>query len=151
MTGLLFDLESVVEGAKEHLRGAGVAERCEVASGSFFDSIPEGGGGYILKWILPDWDDDQCIQILKTCHRAMGEKSKLLIIDQVMPERVAQPRIAGDWFTSAVISDLGMMVLLGGRERTETEFRSLLTSAGFSLDRIIPTESGFSVLECVPV
>ena len=66
MTGLLFDMVSVVEGAKQHLRDAGVAERCEIASGSFFDSIPEGGGGYILKSILHDWDDDSCIQIPRT-------------------------------------------------------------------------------------
>ena len=98
-----------------------------------------------MKSVLHDWDDDSCIQILKTCHRAMDEKSKLLIIERVMPERVDQSTHI------YVVSDINMMVLTGGRERTEKEFRSLLASAGFNLDRIIPTESDHSVLECVPL
>lgn len=142
MTGILYDMESVVGSARKYLRDEGVTERCEIVSGSFFDSIPEGGDGYILKSILHDWDDDSCLRILKNCHRAMEEKSKLLVMEHVMSERVDQS-------TPVVDSDLRMMVVLGGKERTETEYRSLFASAGFNLDQIIPAESDFSVLECV--
>ena len=78
------------------------------------------------------------------CHAVMAKDAKLLVVEMVMPEQ-ASPA------TSAVMFDLHMMVMLNGIERTETEFRELFSTAGFNLTRLIPTESGMSIIEGVPL
>ena len=143
MTGILFDRASVVEGAKKYLGDEGVTERCEIVSGNFFDSIPEGGDGYILKSILHDWDDDSCVRILKNCHNPMRVEGKLLIVENEMPERVDQS-------TRLVNADLNMMVLPGGRERSKAEFESLFATSGFHLNRVVTIDRELRVFEGVP-
>ena len=134
MRGVLFDLPHVVSGAPSLLAEAGVAGRCQVVGGSFFESVPEDGDAYLLKWIIHDWDDERAIAILTTCRRAMKGKGKLLVVDQVLPRR-AEPSAA-----DAFMVDLEMLVVApGGRERTEEDFRAVLRAAGFGLNRIVPT------------
>jgi hypothetical protein len=142
LRGILFDLPHVVAQAPNVLERAGVGDRCTVIAGSFFDSIPEGGDAYVLKRVIHDWDDERAAAILSVCHRAMNRESKLLILDEVLPER-ANPADA-----LSFLFDVEMLTVTpGGRERTEEEFRLLLSGSGFRLNRIIPT--GFMRLSVV--
>jgi hypothetical protein len=96
-----------------------------------------GGTAYVLKAILHDWDDARSLDLLRTCRRAMGEKSTLLIIERLLEEGNVE----------AAISDLNMMVGPGGLERTATEYRDLLAAAGLRLTRTVRTASEVAVLE----
>src|SRR5262245_35561838 len=141
--GILFDLPHVVEGAKEQIEAAGLAERCAVVGGDFFAAVPSGGDAYILSVVIHDWDDERSLTILKNCHRAMNKNGRLLLAELVLPARIDQSP------TSQIIvgSDVNMLVLAGGRERTEAEFRVLFEAGGFQLTKIIPTQGLASVVE----
>ncbi len=130
--GILFDQESVVraEATQAILAAAGVAERCEIVGGSFFDAVPERAGGYLLKSILHDWEDVDARRILETIHRDAAEDSILLVV-----ERVVGPANAD---LEGKVSDLNMLARPGGRERSEEEWRALLGSGGFRLDEVRP-------------
>ena len=145
--GILFDLPHVIEGARSLLEVGGVAARCELVGGDFFQSVPVGGDVYLLKAVIHDWDDDRGIAILKNCHGAMTKQSKLLLIERVMPTRVEQSAA----FQLVARFDLQMLVIAGGRDRTEMEHRSLLMAAGFKLTRVIATPFGVSIIEGVTV
>lgn len=146
MRGMLFDLPHAIEGAKKHLAEAGVAERCEIVAGSFFESVPGGADAYILKSIIHDWDDDRSIAILKNCRKATDRRGKVLLVERLMPARV-QPSAAD---RAIAMSDLNMMVAPGGAERSEAEYRALFNAAGLNLARIVPTPAFFNVLEALP-
>ena len=143
LRGILFDSPQVIEGAKSHLGESGVGDRCELISGDFFKSVPQGADAIVLKWIIHDWNDQQSVAILKNCHRALPENGKLILVDAVVPA-TNEPH-----FSKFI--DLNMLVMTGGRERTETEFRKLYEDSGFHFTRIVPTESPFSVIEGVRV
>ena len=143
-TGVLFDQPHVVADAWETLSAAGVAERCEVVTGDFFESVPEGGDVYVLSWIVHDWGDQRARSILTNCRRAMRDDARLLLVEAVLP---ASGTSGYDFATSL---DLVMLVALGGRERTEAEYARLLVNAGFTLTKIVPTASPMSVLEAIP-
>src|SRR5262245_19097872 len=141
MRGVLFDLPHVIAEAGPLLDAAGVRDRCERSAGDFFRSVPEGGDAYVMKWIIHDWDDEKSKAILKNIHRAMDEKGKLLLIEMVVLE--------GNQPDLSKFTDLNMMVMTGGRERTEAEFKSLLAASGFGLKRVIRTASPICVIEAV--
>jgi len=145
MRGVLFDLPHVIAEAGPLLDAAGVRNRCETATGDFFESVPEGGDAYVMKWIIHDWNDEKSTAILKNIHRAMGrstsENGKLLLIETVVPE--------GNQPDLSKLLDLNMMVMTGGRERTEAEFGSLLAASGFKLTRVIRTMSPVCIIEAV--
>lgn len=142
-TGVVLDLPHVVEGGRARIAGAGLTDRCELVGGNFFEKVPEGGDLYTMKWVLHDWDDSAAVEILRSCRRAMSDEARLLVVDTVVPD--------GDDFSPSKIIDLNMMVLSGGRERTAEEFDRLLTGAGFTLTRILPTRSPSSAVEAVPI
>lgn len=141
MRGVLFDLPHVIAEAGPLLDAARVRDRCETTTGDFFKSVPEGGDAYVMKWIIHDWDDEKSIAILKNIHRAMNPSGKLLLIEMVVPE-ANQPDLSK-------FMDLNMLVMTGGRERTEPEFSALLDAAGFKLTRVIRTASPVCVIEAV--
>jgi ubiquinone/menaquinone biosynthesis C-methylase UbiE len=142
MRGILFDLPHVTAGASALLQSGGVADRCQIVSGDFFASVPEGGDAYIMKHIIHDWDDDRASQILQNCHRALQPGGKLLIVDAVIPP--------GNRAHFGKLLDLEMLVLTPrGRERTQAEFRELLKRSGFRLRRVVSTETHLSVVESV--
>jgi hypothetical protein len=140
--GVLFDQPHVVAGASPLLREAGVAGRCEVVGGDFFEAVPEGGDVYLLSRVIHDWDDAQATAILRTCRRAMGLDATLLLI-----ERVLAPGNAPD---AGKLHDLNMLVMLGGQERAAAEYAALYQAAGFRLTRAIPTAAGVSLIEGQP-
>jgi hypothetical protein len=142
MRGVLFELPHAIDGAATLLKREGVANRCELRSGDFFQSVPEGGDAYALKRVIHDWDDDRALQILRNCHRVMRASGRLLVIDCVI-----RP---GDEPDSAKLLDLEMLVLTsGGRERSEPEFHELFAKAGFLLTQVVPTAVAMSVIEGV--
>jgi ubiquinone/menaquinone biosynthesis C-methylase UbiE len=142
MRGILFDLPHVTAGATALLQSGGVANRCQIVSGDFFASVPEGGDAYIMKHIMHDWDDDRASEILQNCHRATQPGGKVLIVDAVIPR--------GNSAHFGKLLDLEMLVLTPrGRERTQAEFRDLLKRSGFRLRRVVSTETHLSVVEGV--
>jgi predicted O-methyltransferase YrrM len=141
-SGVLFELPHVAAAAATFLKKAGVAERATTVGGDFFESVPDGGNTYVLAQILHDWDDEQSGQILRNCRRAIPADGRLLVVEEVIPAR-NEPSI-GKWL------DLHMLVMLGGRERTEAEYAALLADAGFELTRVIPTHAGAGIVEAVP-
>jgi hypothetical protein len=141
MRGVLFDLPSVIAEAGPQLDDAGVRDRCETASGDFFESVPAGGDAYVMKWIIHDWDDAKSTVILENIRKVMNENGKLLLIETVVLE--------GNQPDLSKFLDLNMMVMTGGCERTKAEFDSLLAASGFKLRRVIRTASPICVLEAV--
>ncbi|MEP6732753.1 MAG: methyltransferase [bacterium] len=139
--GVLYDLPEVVGNSTSLLIDAS-SPQCDVVAGSFFDSVPAGADGYVLKRIIHDWNDDDALKILVNCRNAIRDDGTLLIIDWVL--RPPNEPDVGKFM------DLHMLVLLGGRERTEVEWRALLARAGFSLTRVIATNGPHSIIECRP-
>jgi hypothetical protein len=144
--GILFDLPNVVTGARDVFESRKVLDRCRIESGSFFESVPAGAECYLLKYIIHDWDDVRANSILANCRKAMQRRSRLFIVDHVLPDRPEQGRSIPGF-----IMDLEMLLRApGGRERTEEQFRGLLADAGFDLKRVIPTASPLSIVEARP-
>jgi hypothetical protein len=141
--GILFDLPHVIATAGEAIRATGISERCELVSGDFFEEVPKGADTHSLKQIVHDWDDEHATRLLHNCHQALPPAGKLLLVEMVVP--------ADNQPSPAQAMDLNMLVLLGGRERTEEEFERLLQPAGFRMERIIPTHSPFSVIEATSI
>lgn len=141
VTGVLFDQPHVVEGARERLAGTEVASRCEIVGGSFFEAVPSGGDAYLMAMVIHDWDDEQACQILKNCRRVMGPEARLLLSELVIPP--------GNSAFFGKLLDLDMLVNLGGKERTEAEYRDLLRASGFHLNDIVPAHSSSSALSII--
>jgi hypothetical protein len=137
--GILFDLPHVVAGADALLDRAGVADRCQVVGGTFFDGVPSGADAYIMKSVLHDWEDDDCLRILRACRAAMQGGNALLLVEWALgPANTNQ---------SAKFSDLNMLVSPGGRERTVDEYAALMQQSGFAFKAETPSRSGRSVFE----
>jgi len=145
--GVLFDLPQAIEGARRHIGRAGLAERCRFIAGDFFEGVPGGGEAYVLKSVIHDWDDDRGKQILENCRQAMPAGARLLVIEQVLPDRLDTSAA----HQSIARSDLNMLVAQSGRQRTRKEFQDLLRSAGFGVTRIVPAEPTFTIIEACPV
>lgn len=139
MRGLLYDLPQVVERAAPRFTAAGLADRCRLIGGDFFKEVPTGADAYLMRHIIHDWDDEKSLVILRNCHRAMKPGAKLLLVESVVPP--------GNEPFGAKFLDLTMMLIPGGLERTEEQFRDLYAQAGFELTRIVPTSTEISVLE----
>jgi hypothetical protein len=143
LRGVLFDLPHVTEGAKLAVAAAGVADRCEVVAGDFFQGVPEGADGYMLKHIIHDWPEEQAVAILRNIKKAMAPAGRLLLLENVIPE--GNEPSYGKWL------DLQMMALPGGKERNAAEYAELLGKAGFRLTSITPTDAQISIVEAMPV
>lgn len=141
MKGVLSDLEHVLAGAKPKIEAMGLADRCRTEVIDFFKAVPSGGDAYIMKHIIHDWDDDRAATILKNIRKAMNPGGRVILLDSVLP-----PANEPDF---SKLIDIEMMLLPGGRERSEEEFRSLFDRAGFRLTRIVPTKSPLAVIEGV--
>ena len=143
LQGTLVEMPHVVEGAKK----AGILERfgnrSTMIAGSMFEDIPAGADAYIMKYIIHDWYNAECIKLLSQCRKGIRPGGRLLVVDQVVP--------AGNDPAISKIVDLEMLVLPGGMERTEKQFRELFAASGFRLERIIPMPAPQCVIEGVPV
>jgi hypothetical protein len=139
LRGVLFDQPHVVANAAPLLTAAGVADRCEIVGGSFFDAVPAGGDAYVLKAILHDWEDDDCVRILRTCRHAMADGAALLVVEQELGPPNENP--------ASKFLDLNMLVAPGGRERTPDEYAALFETAGFRFVGFTPSAVGTGVFE----
>lgn len=142
LRGTVFDQPYVAEGASQTFADAHLRARTAAVGGDFFESVPAGADLYTMKFIIHDWDDQRCIRILRNIRDAIVPTGRLLIFDTVIPEG-NEPHF-GKFF------DLNMLVMTGGRERTEKEFAALLRQGGFHLSRVISTQSVISIVEAVP-
>jgi hypothetical protein len=142
--GIVFDLPHAMRGAHSHLEQAQLADRCEFVAGDFFSSIPAGGDAYLLKSVLHDWNDVRCREILANCRQTMDNNATLLLIERTLPKRLDHSAA----HQSAARSDLTMLVALAAMERSEVQFRSLLSSAGFETLQIYPAGT-VSVIEAI--
>ena len=139
MKGILFDLPHVIERAKNQIESAGLSDRCELVAGNFFDSVPEGADAYMMRHIIHDWDDEKSLTILRNCYQAMSSNSKLLVVESVIPP--------GNEPFGGKFLDLVMLLISGGKERTEDEYWTLLGKADFELTRVVPTDTEVSIVE----
>jgi hypothetical protein len=138
MKGILFDLDHVVEGARQRINEMKLADRVELAPGDFFQSVPPADS-YVMKHIIHDWDDEKAVTILKNCAMHLKPGGKVILIEAVLSPG-NEPNM-GKWI------DIEMFMMPGGRERTEEEFRDLFTRAGMKPSRVVPTKSPLSVVE----
>lgn len=147
LRGIVVEQTHVVPRAEAFLAEAGIADRCSVVGGSFFDSVPGGADAYLLKHVIHDWNDEQAVQILSNCRTAVPAKGVLLIIEGVYPARIDRSLEC----QGAAANDVNMLVATGGRQRSQAEFEAVLEASGFRLNRIVPTLAPVSVIEGVPV
>ncbi len=143
MRGLLLEQEATVAKARQVMQQRGLTRRCEIVTGDFFTAVPSGHDTYVLAHVLHDWDDAQCLSILRRCHEAMHRDARLLIVETVLP--------AGDAPHPGKLLDLVMLTVTGGRERTEQEFADLLAAAGLRLVRVVPTAAEQSIVEAAAI
>src|SRR5262249_10733719 len=147
MRGIVVDLPGCREGAQRLFAKAHIAERCEFVAQDMFEAVPAGADAYIIKSVIHDWDDERSVVILRNCRAAMRASARLLVVEVVVPDRPGtsplDQMIAG--------GDLNMMVVTGGKERTESQYRALLEAAGLTVARIVPTPAAMSVIEACPV
>jgi hypothetical protein len=141
MTATLLELPEVVATI-----GSGplnqFGNRVKIVEGDMFQAVPSGADLYIMKRIIHDWSDDQCIKVLSACRAGVSNDGRLLVVDSVVPADMGLSPIK--------FMDLIMMLFSGGKERTEEEFRALFAGSGWRLNRIIPTNSPLSIVEGVP-
>jgi hypothetical protein len=143
--GMLFDMPHAFEGGQGTVALAGLVDRCEVVSGDFFISVPAGADVYLLSRVIHDWDDEKAVAILKVVRGAIAPHGRLVLLETMLrpTERILYP----------VLSDLNMLLLTGGCERTEAEYRALYRAAGFELTKTVLTKSptGTTVIEGRPM
>jgi O-methyltransferase domain len=140
--GVLYDLPDVIAGATPLLREMHVAERVRLVEGSFFDGVPAGGPeptAYVLKHIIHDWDDDASVQILRNLRTAATPGTAVLLVETVIPE--------DDSRSNAKLTDMEMLLVNNGRERTAGEYRRLFDEAGFQMVGVVDTASPYSIIE----
>jgi len=141
LNGILFDVPPVIEEAKKLINTDGLAGRCATIAGDMFRWVPRGADVYILKNVIHDWDDDRSAKILGKCQRAMARNGKVLVVESVMAPY--------DGLSFEKLLDLNMLVISGGRERSEVEYRALFDKASLRLTKILPTPFPLSVIEGV--
>lgn len=144
MRGVLFDLPHVFEGGQRAIAEAGLSNRCEVVSGDFFRSVPNGGDAYILSRVIHNWADEKAIAILEVVRGAMLPNGLLLLFETMIR--------AGNRLSYPLLSDLNMVIRTGGCERSEAEYRALFKASGFKLTRAIetPSPTGMTIIEGKP-
>lgn len=138
LQGILFDLPSVIEQARVHITSSALADRCVLLAGDIFKAVPEADA-YIMKQIIKDWNDEECIRILSNCRKAMRPHGRVLVAEQVL--------LPGRTMVTAKLIDLQLMAVSSGQERYESQYRSLFERAGLRLIHIWPTRSPYSILE----
>jgi hypothetical protein len=136
--GILFDLPEIVPSARKKIENVAMADRIDVVAGDFFVSVPSADV-YVMAAVLHDWDDESCVRILESIKSAAAPGARLVVIEGVVPP--------GDVPHATKLIDLTMLAITGGKERSEADWRELFSTAGFVLDRIVPTPEDYSFIE----
>jgi hypothetical protein len=137
LRGIILELPAVVPLARDAIAQRGLAQRCSVVAGNFFEDVP-AADLHLLKLIIHDWDDDDAVRILSNCARSLRRNGRVLLVESALPDDNRPPM---------PLVDINMLVLLGGRERTVTEYAALLAAAGLRLDRVVQTRSYAQLIE----
>jgi SAM-dependent methyltransferase len=143
LRGVLFDLPETVLQAKRFIASSGLSQRCDLIAGDFFEQVPCGHDAYVLAHVLHDWTDEQAIEILRNCRKAIARDGRVLILEAVLPD--------GDTPHDGKLMDLLMLAVTGGFERTADEYAALLGAAKFRLARTIPVSAHQALAEAVPI
>ncbi|MFO7170419.1 MAG: methyltransferase [Chloroflexota bacterium] len=141
LQGVLFDRPEVIAQARAELTAGPLEARCQLVAGDFFRELPAGGDVYLLKSVLHNWDDARSALILRRCRAGMERGGRVLAAERVIPP--------GTGPAEGKLFDINMLVMQGGRERTEREYAALFSAAGFRLRRVVPTSSPLSIVEGV--
>lgn len=141
-SGVLFEQPQVLAQATR-LEEAGVSKRCELVAGDFFEAVPEGGDCYVVKGVLHDFDDDQCVTILANCRRAVVKDGRIVIVNQDLPSPIDGPH-------PNLTMDIQMMTLLKGRERSVAEWSEIFGRAGLRPGETFETGVGFTLIDACP-
>jgi hypothetical protein len=139
LRGVLFDQPNTVAAAKPYLGSLGLGERVSSIGGDFLAAIPVEADIYLLKSVLQQWGDAGALAILSNCRQAMPDRARLVVIERLMPELPEDD-------PAAVMADLHMMVISGGRARTRAEIEALLEHAGLKISNVVATGSGLSLI-----
>lgn len=137
--GTLLECAAGIRSARENDEIAALGERVRLLEGDFFKAVPPDADIYLLKHVLHDWNDERALAILTNCRSAMRPGSRLFIVE-VVYER-SDPTQRGK------LLDLSMLLMTGGRERNEREYRELCARAGLAITRVVPTVGRYSLLE----
>jgi O-methyltransferase domain/Dimerisation domain len=140
LEGVLFDVPALTARAREAIDRSEVADRCDVVGGDFFARVPAGADCYVLANVLHDWNDAESAVILGNCREAMARHGRVLIVERRIPGADGDP-------VPALLSDINMLVITGGRERTDSEYGALLEAAGLTRGRILPAAFPYCVIE----
>jgi hypothetical protein len=147
LRGMLVDLEASVEAAKMRFTDERVSSRCKLLVADLTQSVPASADVYMLKHVLHGRRDAEAIAILKNCRAVIPDHGSLLVIEFILPPLVSQ---ADPHLESHLMSDLNMLAVTGGRERSEQEWRTLLQAAGFRLAAVFPVGNDVGILEAKP-
>jgi hypothetical protein len=139
--GVIYDLPYIGDQAKACIQADQLAERCRFEPGDFFEAVPAADTD-LIKFILHDWNDDQCARILSSCRRAVALNGRIVVVEMLVPAD-SKPGFVQ-------VMDINMLVMTGGRERTEAEFARLFERGGFRLTRVVQTHSPFVAIEGRP-
>lgn len=139
----LVDLPHALGRARTMLQSRGLLDRCKLVAADFFGALPMRADICLLMRVLHDWNDEDCRRILAVCRDTVPHPGRLCIVERLLPEQI---ECCADHLEAA-LSDLNMLVMLGGRERTATQFQRLLGEAGFRWERVTPLALGFSLIE----
>jgi hypothetical protein len=140
LRGVVFDLPNVVSGAAVKIKAAGIEDRCELAAGDFFESVPNEADCYILANVLHDWNDERAIAILRNCRRAMHGGGRVLVVERMIFADPVQS-------IPTLLSDINMLVLSGGMERTRDEYAHLFAASDLRLTRVVPVLFPYGIFE----
>jgi hypothetical protein len=146
--GMLVDRDASIDEATARFQSLSLADRCELIAADLSETVPPGADVYMLKHVLHGYTDDKAVAILRHCRDLIPPEGSLLVIEFVLPDVVSGPvpELVGRF-----MSDLNMLAVTSGRERSEREWRELLEDAGFTLTRNVPVpEMDVSILEAHP-
>jgi hypothetical protein len=136
--GALLDLPHVVGGAQQEAERAGLAGRFTTVAGDFFAEVPPADY-YLLKWILHDWSDEDCVRILRNCRRGAATGARALVVEGLVG--------GGDQPGTVALLDMNMLATTDGRERDLAEFDGLFAASGWHRTGVRPTRSLYSLIE----
>lgn len=142
LSGVLFETPTVCARADAVLDATDITDRCQVHAGDFFHQVPDKADCYLLANVLHDWDDTRSIQILGNCRRAMSRAGRILIVERLIPDDGGDP-------IPTLLSDLNMLMMTGGQERSNAEYRELLQAASLRLGSVQPVAFPYGVIEGV--
>jgi O-methyltransferase domain len=159
LNGMLVDRQPSIDAAGPRIQADGLTQRCKLIAADLLEGIPAGADVYAMKHVLHGYTDEVAVKLLKNCRAVIPPDGMLLVLEFVLPDVIAHP---DPKLEARLMSDLNMMAVTGGKERSPSEWKPLLKAGGFEMRRIIPTSGqdkfpqnvaiveGVSIIEAAP-